>query len=112
MSAVEEAIKHIYPLVYEFRKEKSPEDLAAMQLKKERHLASIRAAAHEPDDDFDHAHLVIDEFQDAVNDENSGDGDWDWSWRHLQRRPRRGFHHWRSFGTHTLTRTQILYIYK
>lgn len=42
MAAVQAAIEHIFPLVYEFRKERTPEDLLALQMKK-RGLASKRA---------------------------------------------------------------------
>ena len=37
VSAVQQAIEHIFPLVYEFRKDKSPEEAAAAA--RARHLA-------------------------------------------------------------------------
>lgn len=34
MAKVQAAIEYIFPLVYEFRKERTPEDLLALQMKK------------------------------------------------------------------------------
>lgn len=54
---VQSAIEHIYPLVFEFRKERSPEEIAAIQaaiiargLKRKRH-SSFSVKKEEDDDD-------------------------------------------------------------
>lgn len=47
MADVQAAIEYIFPLVYEFRKERTPEEIAALALKKSRQVAHSLASDEE-----------------------------------------------------------------
>ncbi|EFN68791.1 TATA box-binding protein-like protein 1 [Camponotus floridanus] len=76
VAAVQAAIEHIYPLVYEFRKERSPEDELALTTKK-RKLASNKKKLDEfleEEPDFSYESMISDA-EDALDEDS--DGSWD-----------------------------------
>ena len=69
---VQSAIEHIYPLVFEFRKERSPEEIAAIQaaiiargLKRKRHSSF---STKKDDDDEDDVCIIEDDDPDEEFD--------------------------------------------
>ncbi|XP_067007889.1 TATA box-binding protein-like 1 [Anabrus simplex] len=72
---VQAAIEHIFPLVYEFRKERTKEDLLALQISRQRGQKRKRSSAHieveEPEDFVD---PVIESSEEELYD---SDASWD-----------------------------------
>lgn len=66
MADVQAAIEHIYPLIFEFRKERSAEDMAVLQAAKRRRLSGGTT-----EDVFDTTVLVKDE-----SDRSDGEDVW------------------------------------
>lgn len=76
VAAVQAAIEHIYPLVYEFRKERSPEDELALTTKK-RKLGSNKKKLDEfleDEPEFSYESMISDA-EDALDEDS--DGSWD-----------------------------------
>jgi len=77
VAAVQAAIEHIYPLVYEFRKERTPEDEFALTMKKRKLGLNKRKLDEflEDEPDFSYESMISDA-EDAL-DEVESDGSWD-----------------------------------
>jgi hypothetical protein len=77
---VQAAIEYIFPLVYEYRKERTKEDLLALQLRR-RGQKRKRSFAHieiEDNDDFEDYAQVVSDDDEEEEDENCGsDKSWD-----------------------------------
>jgi hypothetical protein len=80
---VQAAIEHIFPLVYEYRKERTKEDLLALQLRRKGQKRK-RSFAHieiEDNDDFEEdVEVVSDDDDDDDDDQNDDNCDSDKSW--------------------------------
>ncbi|XP_063236582.1 TATA box-binding protein-like 1 [Bacillus rossius redtenbacheri] len=74
VAAVQAAIEHIFPLVYEFRKERTKEDLLALQLKKQGSKRKCRFSHIEVEDAED----CVEELAETSEEENyESDKSWD-----------------------------------
>ncbi|EZA56257.1 hypothetical protein DMN91_009993 [Ooceraea biroi] len=79
VAAVQAAIEYIYPLVYEFRKERSKEDELALTAKK-RKLGSGKRKLDEfleDEPDFLYESIVSEDAEEDVLDEEESDASWD-----------------------------------
>lgn len=72
MGNVQSAIEHIYPLVFEFRKERSPEDIRTMQATKRSRGLKRKFTS---DFEFDGDECVGIDFDEDVEDEEDFDSD-------------------------------------
>jgi hypothetical protein len=74
---VQAAIEHIFPLVYEYRKERTKEDLLALQLRRKGQKRK-RSFAHIEIEDNDEFEEVVEVVSDDEEDENcDSDKSWD-----------------------------------
>lgn len=79
VAAVQAAIEYIYPLVYEFRKERTAEDELALTTKKRRMGLSKRSRdefLHDPDYIYDT--MLTDEEEEEEEEEEEGESDASW----------------------------------
>ena len=77
VAAVQAAIEHIYPLVYEFRKERTPEDELAFTTKKRKLGLNKRKRDEFLEDEPDLSYeSMISDAEDAVNEVET-DASWD-----------------------------------
>ncbi|KYN27950.1 TATA box-binding protein-like protein 1 [Trachymyrmex cornetzi] len=77
VAAVQAAIEHIYPLVYEFRKERTPEDELAFTTKKRKLGLNKRKRDEFLEDEPDLSYeSMISDAEDALNEVET-DGSWD-----------------------------------
>ncbi|KYN03795.1 TATA box-binding protein-like protein 1 [Cyphomyrmex costatus] len=77
VASVQAAIEHIYPLVYEFRKERTPEDELAFTLKKRKLGLNKRKRDEFLEDEPDlSCESMISDAEDALNEVET-DGSWD-----------------------------------
>lgn len=75
VASVQAAIEHIYPLVYEFRKERTAEDEIALAARKRKLGLSKRNQEFLEEPDFLYENMASD-VEDALDDGASG-GSWD-----------------------------------
>lgn len=78
VAAVQAAIEYIYPLVYEFRKERTPEDELALSTKKRKLGLNKRSRDEflEDEPDISCESAASDDVEDVLDEEES-DGSWD-----------------------------------
>ncbi|KAL6258146.1 hypothetical protein P5V15_010069 [Pogonomyrmex californicus] len=77
VAAVQAAIEHIYPLVYEFRKERTPEDELALTTKKRKLGLNKRNRDEFLEDEPDLSNESMISDAEDVLDEAESDGSWD-----------------------------------